>query len=1122
MTDLHVDANISATGNITTTNSNLQAPQGSIYVQANVVAAGQMFADGNIYGNASLFVTSANISGALAVDSIATDVYTYANGAPVPLNGTGYGNSNVAEFLPTYTGAISSNSLSIANDVIALGQGAGASGAAGIVAIGNFAGTGNGLFSTDFVAIGNLAGSTGTGNYSVSIGANAGSDYAGANAVLIGHGAGADHGVVPGINMVAIGAFAGSENQGNNAVAIGYLAGANNQSQNSIVINATGNALQGGFAGTYIAPIRENSGNITNGLYYNVTTKEVTYGATGNAAASYGNANVELLLSNGTLGVSIIPGDDNLYTLGNAITRWSNIYTGSSVVIKGEDLTVDAGGALTYNGLPVIIGDANGNITAPYFFGDGSGLTGGYGNANVEIYLPDYAGDLPSVGNIVSAGNVTADYYTGNGSQLTGMYDDANVAAYLPNYTGNLDNVTSITATANISATNLTVTGESNLGAVTGVTITGGNVGEVLTTNGSGDLTWQAVDLNIVPPVYLTAPIAGNNQVFSNTILASYNSNVEMTVFYNGSLLENTNYTLAGDQITVNIPLAVGDGIDVVTTIASSVNSIVSSGYGNSNVAAYLPSYTGGFSSLTGPVTTTGNITANVFYGNGSQLTGIITVVPPINFTVAANGNNQSFTNAYLSSYSAPTDFALFYNGALLTADYYTLTGDVITINTPLVTGDNIDIPQQNVGNLTATITTGYGNSNVATFLDTGLTGNIIPSSDLSWTIGSKFARWASVEAGTIGATDDIRAGNLLSGATLNIDGDAVIAGNATILGNLTYNDVNNITTSNLVIGLGNTQTGILVTGGGMVVGNTAEASFTYNFTDQEWVSNIGIAAAGNITAANIGTTGQIQATGNITSSSNLVTTGTVFSSSANVTGNVTANVVYATEFQAVQANVANLTKLRFTNDGTTSYIQTGNGTSGSTGSIVFSPWTGVAERVSINTATGNLTASGNITASNVFSSQGKLLAATVTSPVTGQLLAYNGTTWVNSSTGAAVTGSWNVVPGEQTYSFDVPPGAAYNVTVIGNIPNGIITYQGQLCITNTNVAATGWWQAVNYSGGGTPIRFVQVPPTIGAMNSVINSDMSGFPQPSNTLRFVINNTSGSNQTVNWSYIKVL
>jgi hypothetical protein len=46
-------------------------------------------------------------------------------------------------------------------------------------------------------------------------------------------------------------------------------------------------------------------------------------------------------------------------------------------------------------------------------------------------------------------------------------------------------------------------------------------------------------------------------------------------------------------------------------------------GYGNADVAAYLPTYTGNLVSLTGNVTTTANISGSYILGNGSQLTGL-------------------------------------------------------------------------------------------------------------------------------------------------------------------------------------------------------------------------------------------------------------------------------------------------------------------------------------------------------------------------------------------------------------------------------------------------------------------------------------------------------------------
>jgi hypothetical protein len=73
------------------------------------------------------------------------------------------------------------------------------------------------------------------------------------------------------------------------------------------------------------------------------------------------------------------------------------------------------------------------------------------------------ASPAPSINGFNSAsfsGNVTADYFIGNGSQLTGMYGNTNVAAYLPGYTGQLNRVTSISASGNINTSaNINVTG---------------------------------------------------------------------------------------------------------------------------------------------------------------------------------------------------------------------------------------------------------------------------------------------------------------------------------------------------------------------------------------------------------------------------------------------------------------------------------------------------------------------------------------------------------------------------------------------------------------------------------------------------------------------------------------
>jgi pyrrolidone-carboxylate peptidase len=109
------------------------------------------------------------------------------------------------------------------------------------------------------VAIGSYAATLNQDQYAVAIGFSSGLSDQGSHAI-------------------AIGVQAGQASQGANSIAIGYNAGRNNQATNSIVINATGSSIENNIANSLvITPIRTDS-TPTDVLYYNTTTKEVTYG----------------------------------------------------------------------------------------------------------------------------------------------------------------------------------------------------------------------------------------------------------------------------------------------------------------------------------------------------------------------------------------------------------------------------------------------------------------------------------------------------------------------------------------------------------------------------------------------------------------------------------------------------------------------------------------------------------------------------------------------------------------------------------------------------------------------------------------------------------------------------
>jgi len=112
----------------------------------------------------------------------------------------------------------------------------------------------------------------------------------------------------------------------------------------------------------------------------------------------------------------------------------------------------------------------------------------------VTIYTSPKAVSVSSVNQTVNTYKV--NNYAGN------EYTDSNVANYLPTFTGNVGagnvNVTGtvyangLSSTGLASLTTLNVSTTANLGAVGNVRITGGTNGYVLSTNGSGNLSWVA------------------------------------------------------------------------------------------------------------------------------------------------------------------------------------------------------------------------------------------------------------------------------------------------------------------------------------------------------------------------------------------------------------------------------------------------------------------------------------------------------------------------------------------------------------------------------------------------------------------------------------------------------
>ena len=141
------------------------------------------------------------------------------------------------------------------------------------IALGDSAGATN--QGNDAVAISSLAGYVDQGSQAVAVGVSAGRERQGAQATALGRYAGQND---QGVSAVAIGHSAGRETQGTVAIAIGKLAGETNQAANSIVLNATGSAVENTTASSLrIKPIR--SATMTTILGYDATSGEVMHNA---------------------------------------------------------------------------------------------------------------------------------------------------------------------------------------------------------------------------------------------------------------------------------------------------------------------------------------------------------------------------------------------------------------------------------------------------------------------------------------------------------------------------------------------------------------------------------------------------------------------------------------------------------------------------------------------------------------------------------------------------------------------------------------------------------------------------------------------------------------------------
>ena len=636
---------------------------------------------------------------------------------------------------------------------------------------------------------------------------------------------------------------------GGMVVANGNISGSSFAASGSI--SAVGNVSGAGITASGSIT---SAGNIT-GSYFIGDGSQLT-----GITSDYGNANVATYLPVNTANV----GAGNI-TVGGVVSAVGNI-TGSYILGNGSLLTglpVQYSNANVASYLPVY----NGNVSASYFIGDGSLLTGlpaSYSNANVAAYLPTYTG------------NISAGYYTGNGSLLTGLYSNADVAAYLPTYSGNitanniLANTLSVTGNTSIAG-NLTVSGNTTYTNVTNL-----EVDQPLIYAGANNVT-NIVDQGLITPFnngtqqfggFVRDHTSGNWVLFSN-VTAQPNTTVDFT---------NAVYD------TLQAGAYIGDG-----GYLSNINAAnITGAYGNSNVADYLPTYTGNIAAGNANIADSLSVTGTAYLYNISSAGSASLTIANVSGNIAAGGiltDNYYYANGVPVSFSGGST----YSNANVAAYLPTYSGDI---------GANVVTANTFIGNgaLLTGLPAGYANSNVADYLPT-YTGNIT-AAEISTTgnitgyylLGNgalltglpvQYSN-ANVSAYLPTNTSNISApfftgnGSLLTGIESTYSNANVATYLPTYAGNIGANNIN----VSYEVNAGNVSSAGIVSAVGNVYG--ADITATGNITSGNISTGI-VAATGNITSGNI-STGIVAAAGNVSGSN--VTTSGILSASGNVYGN--------------------------------------------------------------------------------------------------------------------------------------------------------------------------------------------------------------------------------------------
>ena len=502
---------------------------------------------------------------------------------------------------------------------------------------------------------------------------------------------------------------------------------ANGQTTTGNILVSGRIAANGNIQGNVVTA---NTANIAG----NITANHVTANSVVTANVT-SNANIVFTSnSNSTFTVT----DVNVIVTGNVVTSGtttSNVAFANTTTTYGNtstgNLTINAGGTIN---TPAIASGTS-NIRMPS--GGNVSISSG-GNANVLVVSPTgitVTGNTTlGNANTVSIGGGTTGQYLktdGNGNLSWGSISGSGTLANGNSSVDVLDNVVNITAnsTANVLKINgngIVVTGESNLGSVTGVIITGGSSGQVLRTSGTGALSW--VDISRLASGNSNIELVANGNVsVSSTgvanvlVVTGTGANIEGTANITGNLsaANVTANVVTANTLSGNLARIASGNSSVTVTANSSINFTSA---GNTNILRV----TGTGANIAG----TANITGDTAIGGNLKITGNInsSLIPDTNITYDLGNTTYRWRDLYLANntiYIGNATIKSYDTTVLVKGLSITANGSIDSANIPangsmfiesnLAVGNVLNANVANIGSLNANSITVTGNIDIST-----------------------------------------------------------------------------------------------------------------------------------------------------------------------------------------------------------------------------------------------------------------------------------------------------------------------------------------------------------------------------------------------------------------------